>query len=42
MGDNKEGDYNKRTLPDSSGVTTNENKFHTNPNENSNRHGNIK
>ena len=37
MGDNKEREYNKRILPDSSGETTNENKLHTKPNENSNR-----
>jgi hypothetical protein len=37
MGDNKEGEYNKRILPDSSGETTNENKLHTKPNDISNR-----
>jgi len=30
MGDNKEREYNKRILPDSSGETTNGNKLHTN------------
>jgi len=37
MGDNKEGEFNKRIFPDSSGETTNENKLHTKPNDNSNR-----
>jgi len=37
MGNNKEGEYNKRILPDSSGETTNENKIHTKPTDNSNR-----
>jgi len=37
MGDNKEGEYNKRILHDSSGQTINEIKLHTKPNINSNR-----
>jgi len=36
MGDKKEGEYNKRILPDRSGETTNGNKLHTKPNDNSN------
>jgi len=41
MGDNKEGEYNRRILPYSNGETTNEIKLHTKPNDNSYRHGNI-
>jgi len=37
MGDNKKGEYNKIIHPDSSGETTNENKLHTKPNDNSNQ-----
>jgi len=37
MGDNKEGEYNERILHDSSGQTTNKNKLHTKPSDNSNR-----
>jgi len=33
MGDNKEGEYSKRILPDSSGETTNEYKLNTKTNE---------
>jgi len=44
MGENKEGEYNKIILPDSSGEPRIEKKLHTKPNENRNRpreHKNI-
>ena len=42
MGDNKEGMYNKRILPDSSGETTNEINFTQNLTTIVTDHGNIK
>jgi len=42
MANNKEGEYNKRILPDSSGETTNKNKLHKKLTKIVTGHGNIK